>query len=110
MLGGVLSIRTVSVFAASWFPALSTPKYVRVVVPSAARATEAVLPLTTPPPPCAPVKVKWISLTPVPPGSLSVEASVIVTFVLFQPLVLGLGEGLALVVGGIVSAATPTLA
>jgi len=42
-------------------------------------------------------------LTPVPPGSLSVEVRVTVTFVLFQPLLLGPGEVVAVVTGGIVS-------
>ena len=106
MMGGVLSIRTVRVFAASWLPALSTAKNVSVVVPSAEIVTAVRLPTTTPAPPCAPLWEKWISFTPEPPGS-SAAARLIVTFVLFQPFALGAGEGVAVVVGGMESAVAP---
>lgn len=53
--GGVLSILTVIVFAASTFPALSVPKKVKVVVPSVEIVTVVVLPVTVLEPVCAPV-------------------------------------------------------
>ena len=74
-----------------------------MVTPSAEIGTDAMPPLATPLPTCAPVREKWISFTPVPPGSLSVETSVAVTSVLFQPFVFGVGLGVAVVIGGVVS-------
>ena len=73
-----------------------------MVVPSTEMTTEVELPLTMLPPVCAPVSVKWISLTPVPPV-LSVAVNVTVTFVLFQPAPLGSGESCAVVTGGVTS-------
>ncbi len=61
----------------------------------------------TPLPPCAPANAKWISVTPVPLGSLSVEVSVTVALVLFQPAALGRGESAAVVTGGVVSEPGP---
>src|SRR3989442_4658445 len=49
-VGAVLSIRTVSVFGVSWFPALSTAKYVRMVMPSAEIVIEVLLPAIDPSP------------------------------------------------------------
>jgi len=99
-VGGVLSIWTGKVLGASALPALSRAKYVSVVVPSAVIGTEATLPLTRPASGWAPLSENWISLTPDPPR-LSVALSATVTFVLFQPLAFGLGEGTAVVVGGV---------
>jgi len=48
--GGVLSIRTVRVFGVSWFPALSTAKYVNAVMPSAEIVIEVLLPPINPSP------------------------------------------------------------
>src|SRR6266850_1045192 len=99
-VGAVLSIRTGKVLGASALPALSRAKYVSVVVPSAVIGTEATLPLTRPASGWVPLSENWISLTPDPPR-LSVALSATVTFVLFQPLAFGLGEGTAVVVGGV---------
>jgi hypothetical protein len=105
MTGLVLSIWTVRVLGASWFPVLSVAKYVMVVLPSVVMATTALLPATTFPPVEAPLSVKLRFFTPEPPA-LSVVVSVMVTLALFHPLALALGEGEAVVVGGMVSAAT----
>src|SRR5215469_7752788 len=107
--GGVLSIFTVRVLGDSWLPALSMAKNVRVVVPSAEMVTEVVLPATLPDPVWAPVRLKSISFTPLPPGSLSVEFRVTATLVLFQPAALGPGEAVATVTGGVVSRAGTTM-
>lgn len=74
-------------------PALSTSKKVIVVMPSVLmiKEVEAALALVLGPA-CAPLAEYVISFTPVPPGSLSVEFSVTVTFVLFQPAEFGCGE------------------
>src|SRR5256885_9190920 len=105
MTGGVLSRRTIWAFDASTFPALPTAKYVSVVAPSPVIVTEPAEPAMTPDPACAPLRLKWISFTPDPPG-LSVAASATVTLLLFQPAALGAGDGVGVVVGGVVSAAT----
>ena len=42
-------------------------------------------------------------MTPVPPGSLSVEVNVMVTLLLFQPAAFGCGESDAFVTGGVLS-------
>src|SRR5262249_47281538 len=81
MTGLVLSIWTVRVLEASWFPALSVAKYVRVVLPSTVIVTAALLPVTTFPPVETPPSVKLRFFTPEPPA-LSVAVSVMVTSLL----------------------------
>src|SRR5262245_58008058 len=83
MTGLVLSIWMVRVLGASWFPALSVAKYVRMVLPSTVMATTALLPATTFPPVEAPLSVKLRFFPPEPPA-LSVAVSVTVTLALFH--------------------------
>jgi hypothetical protein len=106
-VGGVLSIWTVIVLAVSTLPALSAPKKVIIVTPSALTTKVADPPLTmVSPMVCAPVVLYVTCFTPELPGSLSVEFSMTVTFVLFHPFALGAGDTEAVVTGGIVSEVT----
>jgi Na+/glutamate symporter len=52
---------------------------------------------------CAPVALYVTCITPVPPGSLSVEFSMTVTVALFHPFALGAGDTAVIVMGGVVS-------
>src|SRR5882762_2866067 len=107
MLGGVLSSLIVIALDVSTFPALSVPKNVIVVIPSALTVNDAklagsvVLGMA-----CAPLAAYTICLTPVPPSSPSVEFRVTVTVVLFQPAALARGDATAVVSGGTVSDVT----
>ena len=89
--GGVLSIRTVRVFGVSWFPALSTARYVKVVIPSAEIVIEVPLPAAGPSPVWAPLRANLISFTPDPPA-LSIALSETTASVLFQPLPFAAGS------------------
>ncbi len=99
--GGVLSRRTVSVFAVSTLPALSVAKKLTVVVPSVVMVTKAEFPATTLAPVCAPVRLTLICFTPLPLG-LSIAVTTTVGLELFH-LPLGAGCTTALLAGGIVS-------
>ena len=107
--GRALSMRTVTVFGASWLPARSTAKYVRVVVPSAEMSAAASAPGITWLPLSAPLRAKWISLTPEPPLS-SVAVSATLTAARFQPAAFGGGDTDAVVTGGMPSPVTVTIA
>src|SRR5215471_5300886 len=66
-------------------------------------AMAALLPGTVCVPLLAPASENWSCFTPEPPG-LSMAVKVIVTLVLFQLFAFGTGAGVAVVVGGVVSA------
>lgn len=78
-----------------------------MVFPSAEIVTEPLPPTTTLPPVWAPLSKQLISFTPAPP-SLSTALRLTVTSVWFQPLTLGPGEAVAVVVGGVTSRTTMT--
>src|SRR5689334_12640119 len=91
IVGGVLSISTVSVCGASLLPALSVEKNVTVLTPSAVIGSDAELPATVVAGvACAPLTEYVTCFTPEPP-LLSVAIRATVTSVLFQPLLFRAG-------------------